>query len=48
VDEFLFIIRGREKYTSLDGTVIEVKAGDAVFVPRGQRGGDVSGKLMAL
>jgi uncharacterized cupin superfamily protein len=38
VDEFLFIIKGREKYTSLDGTVIEVNAGEGIFVPKGWRG----------
>jgi uncharacterized cupin superfamily protein len=38
VDEFLFIVKGRERYTSLDGTVVEVKAGDAVFIPRGWKG----------
>jgi uncharacterized cupin superfamily protein len=38
VDEFLVILKGREKYTSLDGTVIEVGAGDAIFVPKGWRG----------
>jgi len=38
VDQFLFIIKGREKYTSLDGTVIEVGAGEGIFIPKGWRG----------
>jgi uncharacterized cupin superfamily protein len=38
VDEFLYIVKGRERYTSLDGTVIEVKAGEAIFVPKGWKG----------
>jgi uncharacterized cupin superfamily protein len=38
VDEFLFILKGKEKYTSLDGTVIEVSAGEGIFVPKGWRG----------
>jgi uncharacterized cupin superfamily protein len=38
VDEFLVILSGKERYTSLDGTVIEVGAGDAIFVPKGWRG----------
>lgn len=38
VDEFLFILEGREKYTSLDGTVIDVSAGEGIFVPKGWRG----------
>jgi uncharacterized cupin superfamily protein len=38
VDEFLFVVKGRERYTSLDGTVLEVGVGEAVFVPKGWRG----------
>jgi uncharacterized cupin superfamily protein len=38
VDEFLFILKGREKYTSLDGTVIDVGAGEGIFVPKEWRG----------
>jgi uncharacterized cupin superfamily protein len=38
VDEFIFIVKGRERYTSSDGTVIEVNAGDGIFVPKGWRG----------
>lgn len=38
VDQFLFILQGREKYTSLDGTVVEVNAGEGIFVPKGWRG----------
>lgn len=38
VDEFLVILSGKEKYTSPDGTVIEVGAGDAIVVPKGWRG----------
>jgi len=38
VDEFLFILKGREKYTSLDGTVVDVGAGEGIFVPKGWRG----------
>lgn len=38
VDEFLYILKGRETFTSIDGTAIEVKAGDAIFIPKGWKG----------
>ncbi len=38
VDEFMYFIRGSVKLTSDDGHVTDIKAGDAVFVPKGWKG----------
>jgi uncharacterized cupin superfamily protein len=38
VDQFLFILKGKQKYTSSDGTVIEVGAQEGIFIPKGWRG----------
>jgi uncharacterized cupin superfamily protein len=37
-DEFLFVVQGSETFTSSDGSVLEAKAGDAVFLPKGWKG----------
>ena len=38
VDEFIFALEGKAKLTSADGTVLEVTAGDALFIPKGWKG----------
>jgi len=38
VDEFMYFIKGGVTLTSADGTVLQVKAGDAVHVPKGWKG----------
>jgi uncharacterized cupin superfamily protein len=37
-DEFCYFLTGSVKLTSSDGTVIEVKAGEAVAIPKGWKG----------
>jgi uncharacterized cupin superfamily protein len=37
-DEFMFFIEGGVKLTSADGTVLQVKAGEGVAMPRGWKG----------
>jgi len=37
-DEFCYFLSGSVKLTSSDGTVIEVKAGEAVAIPKGWKG----------
>jgi uncharacterized cupin superfamily protein len=38
VDEFLFVIKGSQRFTSTDGTVVEVSEGEAAFIPKGWTG----------
>jgi ethanolamine utilization protein EutQ len=38
VDEFLFVVAGSQRFTSTDGTVVEVKEGEAAFIPKGWTG----------
>lgn len=38
VDEFCYFISGSVRLTSADGTVLDVKAGDAVTLPKGWKG----------
>ena len=38
VDEFCYFISGSVRLTSEDGTVLEVKAGEAVTLPKGWKG----------
>lgn len=37
-DEFCYFLSGSVKLTSADGTFIELKAGDAVVIPKGWKG----------
>lgn len=37
-DEFMFFIEGGVKLTSADGTVLEVRAGEGVAMPKGWKG----------
>ena len=37
-DEFMYFLKGGVTLTSADGTVTEVKAGDAVTIPKGWKG----------
>jgi ethanolamine utilization protein EutQ len=38
VDEFMFFIKGGVTLTSADGTALQVRAGEAIYVPRGWKG----------
>ena len=38
VDEFMYFLKGGVTLTNLDGTVMEIKAGDAVTIPRDWKG----------
>lgn len=38
LNEFMYFLEGGVKLTSSDGTVLEVKAGDAVVIPKGWTG----------
>jgi ethanolamine utilization protein EutQ len=38
VDEFMFFLKGGVTLTSADGTVLQVGAGDAVYMPKGWKG----------
>jgi ethanolamine utilization protein EutQ len=38
VDEFMFFLKGGVILTSADGTVLQVGAGDAVYMPKGWKG----------
>lgn len=37
-DEFCYFLSGSVKLTSADGSVIDLKAGEAVFIPKGWKG----------
>jgi len=37
-DEFCYFLSGSVKLTSADGTVLEIKAGEAVAIPKGWKG----------
>jgi len=37
-DEFCYFLSGSVKLTSADGSVVELKAGDAVVIPKGWKG----------
>ena len=37
-DEFCYFLSGSVKLTSADGSVLELKAGDSVFIPKGWKG----------
>lgn len=37
-DEFCYFLSGSVKLTSADGTVLELKAGDSVVIPKGWKG----------
>jgi ethanolamine utilization protein EutQ len=38
VDEFMFFIKGGVTLTSADGTVLQARAGEAVYMPKGWKG----------
>jgi uncharacterized cupin superfamily protein len=38
VDEFMFFLKGGVTLTSADGTALKVRAGDAVYMPKGWKG----------
>jgi uncharacterized cupin superfamily protein len=38
VDEFMFFLKGGVTLTSADGTALQVRAGDAVYMPKGWKG----------
>ena len=38
VDEFMYFLKGGITLTSTDGTVLEVRTGEAVYVPKGWKG----------
>jgi uncharacterized cupin superfamily protein len=38
VDEFMYFIKGGVTLTSADGTALQVRAGEAVYVPKGWKG----------
>jgi uncharacterized cupin superfamily protein len=38
VDEFMFFLKGGVTLTSTDGTVLKVRAGDSVYMPKGWKG----------
>jgi len=38
VDEFCYFLSGSVKLTSADGSVLELKAGDSVVIPKGWKG----------
>jgi ethanolamine utilization protein EutQ len=38
VDEFMFFLKGGVTLTSADGTALQVRAGEAVYVPKGWKG----------
>jgi ethanolamine utilization protein EutQ len=38
VDEFMFFLKGEVTLTSADGTALQVRAGDAVYMPKGWKG----------
>jgi uncharacterized cupin superfamily protein len=38
VDEFLFVVKGSQRFISTDGTVVEVKEGEGAFIPKGWTG----------